>query len=112
MNTIVAKMLGEADHHSPEERAVLGQGQHDETGAAAEETKEVQLAKRIVAAARAGKNEQVIQLAQQLIKMHQPKPADRVGQVGDITPDDFLSGRPFRFGPKGQPFIRNARPLE
>lgn len=75
MNAIVAKMLGEADFHSPEEKAQLSQ--HGETGGGGEERKEVALAKQIVAAAEANKGEEVIQLANQLIKMHQrPNPYD------------------------------------
>ena len=114
MNAIVAQMLGEADHHSPEERAQLdqhAQGGEAETGGGAEERKEVALAKKIVAAAQAGESQQVIQLAQQLIRMHRPKPQDREGRVGEITPDDFLSGMPFRLSPKGVRPLRNERPL-
>jgi len=115
MNALVAKMLGEADFHSPEERA--GLEQHGETAPGnAEETKEVQLANQIVAAAKGKKNEEVIRLARQLIKMHQPKRAGREGIVGEISPADFQSGHPFRLNRTSDPRdpyfrIRNIRPL-
>jgi hypothetical protein len=92
MNATVAKMLGEADYHSAEERAALSQ--HSETGGGTEEREEVALAKQIVVAAQAGEKEKVIEMAKQLIKMHQgPGPGL---QMGTISAQDFLSGKPFR----------------
>jgi len=79
MNTTVAKMLGEADHHSPEERAGLEQhGEGDMTNP--EESKEVQLAKKILAAAQAKNFDEVIKAASELIRMHHPKTAASYAQ--------------------------------
>jgi len=91
-------MLGEADHHSPEEQAILGQGQHGEAGGSAEETKEVQLANQILAAVKSGDKQAVIQAASELIRMHDPKTKasyDREMQVGTITPQQFQTGEPW-----------------
>jgi hypothetical protein len=71
MNAIVAQMLGEADHHSPEELAQLkGAGGHEEQSGSAEESKEVQLANQILAAAKAQDYDTGIQAASELIRMH------------------------------------------
>ena len=70
MNTIVARMLGEADHHSPEELAQLkGAGGHGETDMGnPEEAREVQIGKALKAAA--GNPQEVLRLADELIMMH------------------------------------------
>ena len=64
-------MLGEADYHNDEERAVLDQTGGDETDMGnPEESKEVQLAKAILDATKSQNYEQVMALANQLIDMH------------------------------------------
>jgi len=79
MNALVAQMLGEADFHSPEERADLDRhGEADTSNP--EETKEVQLAKQILAAAQAKDLDQVVQLASELIRMHHPQAAASYAQ--------------------------------
>ena len=118
MNKIVARMLGEADYHSQEEKAVLNQAGevgHEEASGNAEESKEVQLANQIITAVKAGQKEQVVKLARQLIKLHRPQ-TGREGIEGEIGPQDFLSGAPFnlkRHGDPRNPYfrIKNVRPL-
>ena len=64
-------MLGEADHHSPEERAKLDQ--HNEKSGGGEENREVTLANQILAAVKAGNSEIIRQAASELIRMHHPE---------------------------------------
>ena len=82
MNAIVARMLGEADFHSPEERAQLQAGAHGEADKGnPEEAREVKIAKEILAACKqVGYNldsvrrkplDRIAQLANELITMHQ-----------------------------------------
>lgn len=117
MNATVAKMLGEADFHSPEERADLERhGGGEASPHSGEERKEVKLAQQIIDAVKAGEKQQVIKLAQQLIKMHRPQPGSREGIVGEISPEDFQAGYPFRLNRTSDPRdpyfrIKNARPL-
>lgn len=82
MNPVIKAVIGEADMHSPTERAVLDR---EATGATEphgeadmsnpEESKEVQLAKEILVACQRGDTENVLRAANELIKMHQSAPA-------------------------------------
>jgi hypothetical protein len=94
MNAIVAQMLGEADHHSPEELAQLkGAGGHEEQSGSAEESKEVQLANQILAAAKAKDYDTVIQAASELIRMHHaPTKASYDRQTALDVEHDWRSG--------------------
>ncbi len=84
MNALVAKMLGEANFHSPEERA--GLGQHGETDSGnSEEAKEVQLAQQILAAIKSKDTNSAIRAASQLIRMHQPQAAGYSKQMSLMT---------------------------
>lgn len=88
MNATIAKMLGEANFHSPEEKAGLRAGPHygddgsqdyvDDPGgkkasasdAGSEESKEVQLANQILAAVKSGDKDTIVRAASELIRMH------------------------------------------
>ena len=82
MNQIIKAVIGEADMHSPTERAVLDR---EATGATEphgeadmgnpEESKEVQLAKQILSACQSGDKETVCRSARELLQMHEPQAA-------------------------------------
>lgn len=83
MNPIIKAVIGEADMHSPTERAVLDReaaattephGEGDMGNP--EESKEVQLANQILAAVKSGDKQGVIQAASELIRMHDQPTAD------------------------------------
>jgi len=83
MNPIIKTIIGEADMHSPTERAVLDQEtqsgieSHGEGDLGnSEESKEVQLANQILAAVKSGDKQGVITAASELIRMHDQPTAD------------------------------------
>lgn len=83
MNPLIKKVLGEADTASETERQVLDQeiqaGPATDHGEAdmgnPEESSEVNLARQIITACKAGDQETVCKAAQQIIDMHQPAAA-------------------------------------
>jgi len=78
MNPSVKAVIGEADLHSPTERAVLDRetsteptAPHDEADMGnPEESKEIQLANEILAACKSGDKKTVCRAAKELIQMH------------------------------------------
>lgn len=82
MNQNIKAVIGEADLHSPTERAVLDQeapgapGHGEADLGNAEESQEIQLANQILAAVKSGDKQAVIKAASELIRMHDQPTAD------------------------------------
>ena len=82
MNPTIKAVIGEADMHSPTERAVLDREATTEPQppephgegdmGIPEESKEVQLANQILAAAKSGDRNAVVRAANELVHMHEP----------------------------------------
>jgi hypothetical protein len=95
MNPIIKAVIGEADLHSPTERAVLDREAtsittepHGEANAGnPEESKEVQLGNQILAAIKSGDTNGAIRAANELIQMHGQQPgAEHPGMGGHVQP--------------------------
>ena len=95
MNSTIKAVIGEADMHSPTERAVLDReatGTTEPHGEAdmgnSEESKEVQLAKEILAACQSGDKNAVVRAANELVHMHEPgsAPFHASGAGGHVQP--------------------------
>jgi len=95
MNPNIKAVIGEADMHSPTERAVLDreatpQGTtepHGEVDAGnPEESKEVQLASQILAAIKAGDTAGAVRAANQLIQIHGQQPGAANPMGGHVQP--------------------------
>lgn len=80
MNPVIKAVIGEADMHSPTERAVLDREAtappaepHGEADMGnPEESKEVELANQILAATKSGDRDAAIRAANELVHMHEP----------------------------------------
>jgi len=96
MNPNIKAVIGEADMHSPTERAVLDREAtspvtepHGEADMGnPEESKEVQLASQILAAVKSGDTNGAIRAANELIQMHEPgsAPFHASGAGGHVQP--------------------------